>query len=52
MRRRRPSFIGRIRRGGDEETLQYLLERLRVCSRGREMEIQGHLVPEQEAQEL
>ena len=31
---------------GDEERLPYLVVRLRVCPQGREMEIQGHLVPE------
>ena len=28
------------------------MERLQVCPRGREMEIHGQLVPEQEAREL
>ena len=37
---------------GDEERLPYPVARLRVCPRGREMEIQGQLVPEQEAHEL
>ena len=36
----------------DEERLPYPVERLRVCPQGREMEIQGQLVPEQEAREL
>ena len=36
----------------DEERLQYPKVRLRVCPPRREMEIQGHLFPEQEAQEL
>ena len=36
----------------DEERLRYPVERLRVCQRGREMEIQGQLVPEQGAREL
>ena len=36
----------------DEEGLPYPVERLRVCPQGREMEIQGQLVPEQEAREL
>ena len=36
----------------DEERLPYAVERLQVGPRGREMEIQGQLVPEQEAQEL
>ena len=35
-----------------EERLPYPVVRLRVCPQGREMEIQGQLVPEQEAQEL
>ena len=34
---------------GDEERLPYPVERLQVCPRGREMEIHGQLVPEQEA---
>ena len=37
---------------GDEERLPYPVERLQVCPRGREMEIHGQLVPEQEAREL
>ena len=37
---------------GDEERLPYPLERLQVCRQGREMEIHGQLVPEQEAREL
>ena len=28
------------------------MERLRVCPQGREMEIQGQLVPEQESRDL
>ena len=36
----------------DEETLPYPVERLHVCPQGREMEIHGQLVPEQEAREL
>ena len=36
----------------DEERLRYPVDRLQVCPRGREMEIQGQLVPEQEAQHL
>ena len=36
---------------GDNERLPYTEARLRVCPRGREMEIQGQLVPEQEVQE-
>ena len=35
----------------DEERLPYRVERLRVCPQGREMEIQGQLVPEQETRE-
>ena len=38
--------------GEDEERLPYPVERLRVCPQGREMEIQGQLVPEQETREL
>ena len=37
---------------GDEERLPYPVERLQVCPQGREMEIPGQLVPEQEAREL
>ena len=37
---------------GDEERLPSPVERLQVCPRGREMEIHGQLVPEQEAREL
>ena len=37
---------------GDEEGLLYPVERLQVCPKGREMEIHGQLVPEQEAREL
>ena len=37
---------------GDEERLPYPVERLQVCPQGREMEIHGQLVPEQEAREL
>ena len=37
---------------GDEERLPYPVERLQVCPKGREMEIHGQLVPEQEAREL
>ena len=37
---------------GDEERLMYPMERLQVCPQGRESEIHGHLVPEQEAREL
>ena len=36
----------------DEERMPYPVERLRVCQRGTEMEIQGQLVPEQEVREL
>ena len=36
----------------DEERLPYPVERLRVCPQGRKPEIQGQLVPEQEAREL
>ena len=36
----------------DEERLPYPVERLHVCPQGREMEIHGQLVPEQEAREL
>ena len=36
----------------DEERLPYPVERLQVCSQGREMEIHGQLVPEREAREL
>ena len=36
----------------DEERLPYPVEILRVCLQGREMEIQGQLVPRQEAREL
>ena len=36
----------------DEEGLPYPSGRLRVCPRGREIEIQGQLVLEQEAREL
>ena len=36
----------------DEERLQDRVERLQVCPQGREMEIHGQLVPEQEAREL
>ena len=36
----------------DEERLPYPVEQLRVCPQGREMEIQGQLVAEQEAAEL
>ena len=35
----------------DEERLPYPVERLQVCPQGREMEINGQLVPEQEARE-
>ena len=35
----------------DEERLPYLVERLQVCPQGREMEIHGQLVQEQEARE-
>ena len=37
---------------GDEERLPYPVERLQVCLQGREMEIHGQLVPEQEARGL
>ena len=37
---------------GDEERLPYPVERLQVWPQGREMEIHGKLVPEQEAREL
>ena len=37
---------------GDEERLPYPVEGLQVCPQGREMEIHGQLVPEQEAREL
>ena len=37
---------------GDEERLPYPVETLQVCPQGREMEIYGQLVPEQEAREL
>ena len=37
---------------GDEERLPYPVDRLQVCPQGREMEIHGQLVPEQEAREL
>ena len=37
---------------GDEERLPYPVEKLQVCPKGREMEIHGQLVPEQEAREL
>ena len=37
---------------GDEERLPYPAERLRVCPKGRELEIHGQLVPEQEARDL
>ena len=37
---------------GDEEGLPYPAERLQVCPQGKEMEIHGQLVPEQEAREL
>ena len=37
---------------GDEERLPYPVERLQVCPQGREMEIHGQLVPEQQAREL
>ena len=37
---------------GDEERLPYPVERLKVCPQGREMQIHGQLVPEQEAREL
>ena len=36
----------------NEERLPYPVERLQVCLQGREMEIQGKLVPEQEAPDL
>ena len=36
----------------DEERLPYPVERLQVCSQGREMKIHGQLAPEQEAREL
>ena len=36
----------------DEERLPYLLGRLQVCLQGREMEMHGQLVAEQEAREL
>ena len=36
----------------EEERLPYPVERLQVCPQGREMEIHGQLVPEQEAREL
>ena len=39
-------------REGDEERLPYPVERLQVCPQGRDMEIHGQLVPEQEAREL
>ena len=35
-----------------EEGLLYPVERLQVCPHGREIEIHGQLVPEQEAREL
>ena len=38
--------------GGDEERLPYPVERLQVCPKGREMEIHGQLVLEQDAREL
>ena len=37
---------------GDEERLPYPVERVQVYPQGREMEIYGQLVPEQEAREL
>ena len=37
---------------GDEERPPYPVERLQVCPQGREMEIHGQLVMEQEAREL
>ena len=37
---------------GDEERLPYPVERLQVCPQGRQMEIHGQLVQEQEAREL
>ena len=37
---------------GDEKRLPYPVESLQVCPQGREMEIYGQLVPEQEAREL
>ena len=37
---------------GDEEGLPYPVERLQVYPQGREMEIHGERVPEQEAREL
>ena len=37
---------------GDNELLPYPEARLRLCSRGREMEIQGQLVQEQTVKEL
>ena len=37
---------------GDEERLPYPVERSQVCPQGREMEIHGQLVQEQEAKEL
>ena len=36
----------------DEERLSYAVERLHVCPQGREMEIHGQMVLEQEAREL
>ena len=36
----------------DEERLPYPVGRLQVCPQGRDMEIHGQLVPEQEAREL
>ena len=36
----------------DEDRRPYPVERLQVCPQGRGMEIQGQLVPEQEAREL
>ena len=37
---------------GDDKRLPYPVERLQVCPQGREMEIHGQLVPEQEMREL
>ena len=38
--------------GEDEKRMPYPVERLQVCPQGREMEVHGQLVPEQEAREL
>ena len=36
----------------DEERLPYAVERLQVCPQGRDLELHGQVVPEQEALEL